>query len=91
MVTPVGVQNPEFGLVRVPALIGEVPDNLGEVIGVHRQTHLLAICLQVVPAHIPESFQHRNRFDSGVLRVSEFAEVFSAGLHRIYVVVADLL
>ena len=91
MVAPVGVQNPEFGLVRIPAFLGEIPYDLGEVIRVHRQAHLFAICLQIVTAHIPESFEYRNRLDRGVLCVSKFAKVFRAGLHRVDVVVTDLL
>ena len=91
VVAPVGVQNPEFGLVRIPAFLGEIFHNLGEVVGVHRKAHLFAICFQIVPAHIPESLQHGNRLDRRVFRVGQFAQVFRAGFHRIDVVVADLL
>ncbi len=91
VVAPVGVQNPQFGLVGVAAFLGEVLHHLGEVVGIHRQTHLPAICSQIFSLHIPESLEDRNRLDGRVFGVREFREVLDAGLDRVDAVVADLL
>ena len=51
MVTPIGVQDPELGLIGIPAFSGEISHYLGEVILIHREPHLFAICLKTSTFH----------------------------------------
>ena len=71
MVAPVCIQNPEFRLVRIPAFGPEVAYHFPQVIGVHRQPHFPAICLQIRILHGRETFQHLHRNDRSLLRVAQ--------------------
>ena len=42
MVAPVCVEDTEFGLIGIAALLGEISYNLGEVVRIHREAHFLA-------------------------------------------------
>ena len=42
VVRPIGVEDTQFGLRRVPLLLAEVRHHFGEVIGIHRQPPLFA-------------------------------------------------
>ena len=61
VVAPVGVQDAEFSLIGIAAFLGKILYHFGEVILVHRQPHLLAICLEFLSLHGTEAFQNRDR------------------------------
>ena len=90
VVAPVGVQDPQFGLIGVAALLREVAYHLAQVLSAHRQAHIPAESFSLIAVHLPEAFQHRDRFDRGLLSVGQLAEVLRPGLHGVDVVAAYL-
>ena len=90
VVAPVGVQDPQFGLIGVAALLREIAYHLAQVLSAHRQAHIPAESFSLIAVHLPEAFQHRDRFDRGLLSVGQLAEVLRPGLHGVDVVMAYL-
>ena len=91
VVAPVGVQDPQFGLVGVAPFAGEVVHHFLQVCGAHRQPHLPAPAFQFLRLHRAEAFQHGNRLDGGLVGERKDGKVLLAGLHRIDIVFADLV
>ena len=60
VVAPIGVQNPQFGLVRVPAFFPKVVHYFPEIVRIHGQLLCFAIVFQSLVIKASESFQHRS-------------------------------
>ena len=73
VVTPVGIEDAEFGLVGVASLGSEIIDHFLEVVSIHGEAHLLAEAFLV--CDFTESFQKFHRNDIGMLEVGEFGKI----------------
>ena len=91
MVAPVGIQDPEFRLGRIPSLSAEVTDHLGEVVGIHRETMSLAEGGVIGRGHVRESGEVLQRLHVGLLAEGKDGKVLFAAFHRIDEIVADPL
>ena len=89
MVAPICIEDPELGLVGLAAFFGEVLDHFSEVVGIHCQTHLAAICLIFRRLHFREPFEDGYRLDGGLLGVGELGQVFLAGFNGIDHIMSD--
>ena len=89
VVAPVGIQNAQLRLEGIAPLPAEVFHHFVEVVGIHRQSHPLAVRLQLVVLHLPKSLQHLDRLHLGLLHVRQHRKVLFARLHGVDIVVAD--
>ena len=67
MVAPICIEDSELGLVGLAAFFGEVLDHFSEVVGIHCQAHLAAICLILSRLHFREPFEDGYRLNGGLL------------------------
>ena len=67
MVAPICIEDSELCLVGLAAFFGEVLDHFSEVVGIHCQAHLAAICLILRRLHFREPFEDGYRLNGGLL------------------------
>ena len=91
VVAPVGVQNPQLGLIGIAAFRTKVLHHLAQVVGIHRQPLLAAEALQLRLPHAREPVEHLHGAHLGLLHVAEHREVLLARLDGVDIVAADLL
>ena len=90
VVAPVSVEDAQLGFVGIAPLRTEVFHHLAQVVGVHRQTHRLAVRLQFGIRHLPEPFEHPDGLHFGLLHVAEHREVLLTRFDGVDVVMPDL-
>ena len=91
VITPVGVQDPEFRLGRVPAFPAEIADHFGEVVGVHGEAVSLAEGGIIGRSHVREAGEVLQRLYVGLLAEGEDGQVLFPAFHGIDEIVADPL
>ena len=91
VVAPVGIQDPQFSLVGVPAFFGEIPDDFIKVVLVHGEAHPFAEILQFSAFHVPESRKHRYWLHGSILGIRKLAEILDPGFDGVDDIMADLV
>lgn len=77
MVAPVRIENPQLGFERIATLSPEIFDHFAQVVGIHRQTVLLAVGIEFRIFHLPEPVQYRHRFHGGAFQIVRTRKSFS--------------
>ena len=90
VVAPVSVEDAQLGFVGIAPLRTEVFHHLAQVVGVHRQTHRLAVRLQFGIRHLPEPFERPDGLHFGLLHVAEHRKVLLTRFDGVDVVMPDL-
>ena len=90
MVAPVGVQDAEFRLGRVPSFGLEVFHHFPEVVRVHRQPVALAEARVLVRGQVDEAREVLEGLHVGLLAEREDGKVLLAAFHRVDEIVLDL-
>ena len=91
VVAPVGVQDAELGAGRLAALGTEVPGDAGQVIGIHRETFLLAEGAVLGGRHAGEAGELLHGLHAGLLALLDDGEVFAATFDGVDEVGGDAL
>ena len=77
MVAPVRIENSQLCFERIAAFVPEIFDHFAQVVGIHRQTVLLAVGIEFRIFHLPEPVQYRHRFHGGVFQIVQDPQSFS--------------
>ena len=72
------VKDAQLGLRGVATLLGVVFHYLTQVVGVHRQTHLLAEGSQLLIFESCEAVQRGHGLNLGILHIREYAQILAA-------------
>ena len=89
VVTPIGVEDAQLGLVGVAPLGTEIFHHLAQVVGIHRQPVPLAAGFQFGVGHLGEAFQHGDGLHLGLFHVGQHVQILLARLDRVDIVMAD--
>ena len=91
VVAPIGVQDAELSLRRVPAFPAEVVHHFAEVVRIHSQAVALAERSQGFFLHPNKARQVFQGLDIGLLGQRKDAQVFAAALYRVNEVMGHAL
>ena len=91
MVAPVRIENPQLGFERIATLSPEIFDHFAQVVGIHRQTVLLAVGIEFRIFHLPEPVQYRHRFHGGAFQIVQDPQILLARLHGIDIIATNTL